>query len=152
MDRLWKIWYGNYAFSLRERYQLPIKESKKKLSCKPKIGEIVHLKKDSSRSKWKLGKFEQSIQSNDGEIRAAKVRMSNGSLLKRPLNLLYPMELAGTNETNHSNNMAENEEEMEGTNQDNNFDDDIPKRSRSKLIASKNSQANTRLQLCREDN
>ena len=94
LDRLWKIWYGHlwYVLSLRERYQLRIKESKKKANCKPKIGEEVHIKEDSPQSKWKLEKLEHLIQGNDGEIRAAKVRMTNGSLLKRPLILLYPME------------------------------------------------------------
>lgn len=43
-----------------------------------------------------MGKIEQLIQSNDGEIRAAKIKISNGHVLKRPLNLLYPMEVAET--------------------------------------------------------
>lgn len=66
--------------------------------------------------------------------------MSNGRLLKPPLNLLNPMELAGTNETDHSNSMIEKEEEIVGTNQDVNIDEEIPKRSRSKRNVSKNSQ------------
>ena len=41
--------------------------------------------------------------------------------------------------------MTEKEEEVEGTNQNSNADDEIPKQSRSKRIASKNSQAKTQL-------
>ena len=37
----------------------------------------------------------------------ARLRMSNGILLKQPLNLLHPTDLARTNETDHSNNMAQ---------------------------------------------
>lgn len=74
-----------------------------------------------------------------------------GKIEIRPLNLLYSMEVAGTNEINPSNNMTEKEKEIGGTNQDNNVDNEIQKRSISKPIASKNSQARTQLQLCNED-
>ena len=50
------------------------------------------------------------------------------------------MELAGTNETDHSNSMIEKEEEIVGTNEDVNIDEEILKRSRSKRNVSKNSQ------------
>lgn len=85
------------------RYQLRIEESKKCSNFKPEIGETGYIKEELPQGKWKLGKLEQLIQSNDEEIRVAKVKMSNESLLKQPLNLLYPIELAGTNETDHSN-------------------------------------------------
>ena len=77
-----------------------------------------------------MGKLEQLIQSNDREIRATKVRISNSSLLKRALNLLYLIELAGINESAQSHSMVEKEEGIEGTNQDNNVENEIPKRSR----------------------
>ena len=34
------------------------------------VGQIVHIK-DASRSKWRMGKIAQLIQSRDNEIRAA---------------------------------------------------------------------------------
>lgn len=80
----------------------------------------------------KLGKSEQLIQSNDREIRATKVRISNSSLLKRALNLLYLIELAGINESTQSHSMVEKEEGIEGSNQDNNVNNEIAKRSRWK--------------------
>lgn len=77
-----------------------------------------------------MGKLEQLIQSNDREIRATKVRISNSSLLKRALNLLYLIESAGINESTQSHSMVEIEEGIEGSNQDNNVNNEIPKRSR----------------------
>ena len=94
LNRLWKVWYQEYVLSLRERYQYSIKESRSTSDSYPSVGEIVHIKEDAPRGMWKMGKIEQLIKSNDGEIRAAKVKISNGHVLKRPLNLLYPMELA----------------------------------------------------------
>lgn len=77
-----------------------------------------------------MGKLEQLIQSNDREIRTTKVRISNSSLLKRALNLLYLIELAGINESTQSHSMVEKEEGIEGSNQDDNVNNEIPKRSR----------------------
>ena len=44
------------------------------------------------------------------------------------------MKVTGINRTNNSNSTREKEEEVEGTSQDNNVDDKIPKRSRSKRM------------------
>lgn len=113
-------------------------KNKKKLNWKPKIRDKVHIKKDSPQGQWKLGKLEQLIQNDDVEISAAKVRISNWSLNKRPLNVLHPMELAGINETDHSNNKAE-KEKIEDTNQDNSVDNEILKWSRVGKRSSKGS-------------
>ena len=146
LDRLWKLWYGHYVLSLRERYQKSIKGSKHTSTCEPRIGEIVHIKEDSPRGKWRMGKLEELIQSNDTEIRAAKVRMSNGNLLKRPLNLLYPMELAESTETEQPKDI-----EMDKEIEKECIQEEYPTRSKSKRVASKNAKAKIRL-LAREEN
>ena len=113
-------------------------KNKKKLNWKPKIRDKVYIKEDSPQGQWKLGKLEQLIQNDDVETSAAKVRISNWSLNKRPLNVLHPMELAGINETDHSNNKAE-KEKIEDTNQDNSVDNEILKWSRVGKRSSKGS-------------
>ena len=72
MDVLWKIWYDYYVLSLREGYQLRIEELKKRSNCKPKVGEMVHIKEDFPQGKRILGKLEPLIQSNDGEVSKIK--------------------------------------------------------------------------------
>ena len=113
-------------------------KNKKKLNWKPKIPDKVHIKEDSPQGQRKLGKLEQLIQNDDVEINAAKVRISNWSLSKRSLNVLHPMELAGINEMDPSNNKAE-KEKIEGTNQDNSVDNEILKWSRVEKRSSKGS-------------
>ena len=103
LNRLWKIWYSHYILSLRERYQTHIQEVKKVSKCEPQIGEIVHVKEELPRGRWKLGRIEELIISKDGETRAAKIRTAHGHVLKRPLTLLYPLELS-TSEPNISMN------------------------------------------------
>ena len=65
--------------------------------------------------------------------------MTNRSFLKQALNLLYPVELAGINETDEPYCTTKKEEEIEDTNKEHNVDNEIPKQSRSKRIASKRS-------------
>ena len=41
-----------------------------------------------------MGKFVQLIESRENEICAASVLLPNGNTIKRPINLLYPLETA----------------------------------------------------------
>ena len=61
------------------------------------VGQIVHIKEDAPRSKWKMGKIIQLIESRDKEVHAASVLLPNGNTIKRPINLLYPLETAPAN-------------------------------------------------------
>ena len=112
--------------------------------CEPRIGEIVHVKEGLPRGKWKLGRIEELIISNDGETRAAKIRTAHGHVLKRPLNLLYPMELS-TFEPNTSMNNVSNtvndEEDVKNEHQE------ILQPRQSKRTASKNAKLKIQLQV-----
>ena len=56
------------------------------------MGSVVLLKEDSPRGVWKMGKIVELMSSSDGKFRAAKVFLPTKKVLKRPLNLLYPLE------------------------------------------------------------
>ena len=60
----------------------------------PMVGQIVHVKKDVPRSKWRMGKIVQLIESRGNKIPVASVLLPNGNTIKRPINLLYPTETA----------------------------------------------------------
>ena len=62
----------------------------------PMVAQIVHIKEDATRSKWRMGRIVQLIESRDNEIRAANVLPPNGNTIKRPINLLYSLETADT--------------------------------------------------------
>ena len=55
------------------------------------MGQIVHIKEDTPRSKWRMGKIVQLIESRDNEICVASVLLPNGKTIKRPINLLCPL-------------------------------------------------------------
>ena len=49
-----------------------------------------------------MGKVTELIQSTDGLIRSAKVKIQNSNTLCRPLCLLYPIETSGKMESNET--------------------------------------------------
>ena len=58
------------------------------------VGQIAHIKEDAPRSKWRMGKMVQLIESRESEMRAASVLLPNGNTVKRPINPLYTLETA----------------------------------------------------------
>ena len=62
------------------------------------MGDVVCVKEDNmKRNMWKLGKVEELIVGKDSVVRGAVVRISRSGkpsvLLRRPLQLLYPLEV-----------------------------------------------------------
>ena len=68
------------------------------------VGDIVLVHdQDHPRTFWRLAKVEKLIESSDNKVRGARVRVGskNGrsSILRRPVQLLYPMEVQCSTET-----------------------------------------------------
>ena len=93
LDAFWKIWREEYLLSLRERTQTKLKCGRVQSPYVPNIGDVVIIKDNTPRGMWKLGRLVKLIISNDGQIRSAKVTLSSGNIISRPLNLLYPLEV-----------------------------------------------------------
>lgn len=51
------------------------------------------IKDNIPRGMWRLSKPVQLITSNDGQIIAAKVKLSSGNIISRSLNVLYLLEV-----------------------------------------------------------
>ncbi|VDP17305.1 unnamed protein product, partial [Heligmosomoides polygyrus] len=101
-ERFWEIWSREYLTSLRERHQISLK-CQKGGSAVPKPGKVVLLVEEVlPRNSWKMGRITKLRESSDGEIREAEVKMPNGRLVRRPLNLLVPLELDEAEEQGQS--------------------------------------------------
>ncbi|VDP53750.1 unnamed protein product [Heligmosomoides polygyrus] len=97
-ERFWTIWCREYLTSLREKHQLNLK-GKKGGNRLPQVGNIVLLVDQIlPRNSWKIGRITRLKESSDGEIREAEVKVPNGRLSRRPINLLVPLELEGTDD------------------------------------------------------
>lgn len=92
LNVFWKIWAEDYLLSLRERTQLQLRGPRIRAKSPPHVGEVVLIKDNLPRGTWKLGRIEELITSQDGEVRSANIRLPSGNIIGRPLNLLCPLE------------------------------------------------------------
>ena len=72
---------------------------------------MVLLKDDLPRGVWRMGKISELIPSQDGKFRAAKVFLPTKKVLKRPLNLLYPLECSNSQEVEQDEQLRETEQD-----------------------------------------
>ena len=128
LDRFWQIWRNDYLLSLRERKQITLKETRVRSPFLATIGDVVLIKDELPRGYWRLGRIQELVQSEDGEIRSAKVLLPSNKLIGRPLNLLYPIECPA-NDTNTEEDSADRGRSISdnGT-QDNQQNEPRPKR------------------------
>lgn len=85
-----KRWRTEYLCQLRS-----IHHNKPDLSKSVKVGDVVLLHEDNKpRLLWRLAVIQQTYQGRDGRIRACDVRLRNQQILKRPIQLLYPLEIS----------------------------------------------------------
>ena len=86
---MWSLWQREYLTTLRERHNLTHTVSK----FQPKKGDVVIVKTDSkNRGTWPLVIVNEVYPGNDGVIRAVQLKTAK-SMLERPVQHLYPLEL-----------------------------------------------------------
>ncbi|KAI1712841.1 pao retrotransposon peptidase domain-containing protein [Ditylenchus destructor] len=92
--KFWERWSEEYLQMLRERSQWTHRAPRLENSTSPKVGEVVLLH-DNLRPKnlWKMGRITEVFETPNG-IRTAKVLMGKDSILTRPVNKLYSLEVS----------------------------------------------------------
>jgi len=89
-DALWTRWQTEYLKALRERHNM--KSNARETTLKP--GDVMIIKSDErNRRKWKLGIVDQLFEGRDGVVRGVRLRAGK-SYLERPIQHLYPLEVA----------------------------------------------------------
>ena len=91
INHFWDRWRKEYGTSLRE-YQKIVQPNDN--LPRINIGDIMIVHENfQPRTLWKMGIIEDVIKGSDRHTRGAVVRISkSNSLIKRPVNLLYPIE------------------------------------------------------------
>lgn len=88
-DKMWSRWQREYLTALRERHNLTHAVTK----FQPKKGDVVIVKTDSkNRGTWPLAIVNEVYPGSDGVIRAVQLKTAK-SMLERPVQHLYPLEL-----------------------------------------------------------
>ena len=95
LDKFWLLWHTEYIRSLRERYKSTHSHKRNALTITPKPGEIVLVEEPNvPRAEWRLARVTKLVASKDNNIRVAKIKVSTGRELIRPISLLYSLELS----------------------------------------------------------
>lgn len=90
MGQFWQQWKKEYLTGLREFHH----HNKSELKHSSVVqGDVVVIHDDTPRTRWKLAVVTELIPGRDGRVRAAHLRTSNGKILVRPVEKLYPLEI-----------------------------------------------------------
>ena len=97
LNHFWKRWRTEYLSCLREVHSQLSRKTQGDSSVIA-IGDVVIVKDDHlPRGHWKLGVVQEVLTGRDGLTRAAVVKVAGSnrqqSTLKRPVQLLYPLEI-----------------------------------------------------------
>ena len=94
LNCFWKRWRREYLLELQEAHRLRCANHGLQMSQ----GNIVVVYSDDQpRSCWKIGQVEHIIEGADGHARAARIcvsRKGRTKILNRPIQHLYPLEVA----------------------------------------------------------
>uniref|UniRef100_A0A915PBM7 DUF5641 domain-containing protein n=1 Tax=Meloidogyne floridensis TaxID=298350 RepID=A0A915PBM7_9BILA len=95
LNELWKRWKKEYLIWLRDRSQWTMKGPRSQTKREPNVGEIVILEEEFvPRNLWKIAKIIELLDTKDGRcVRNVKILLPNGTIVSRPINRLYPLEL-----------------------------------------------------------
>lgn len=103
LNLFWKVWRDEYLLSLRERTQSVLKSRQIQSHFSPNIDNIVLIKDDIPRGCWRVGTVVSLVFSLDWCVRSAKVALSSGRVIARPLNLLFPVEVCKNTDESREN-------------------------------------------------
>ena len=96
LSHFWKRWRAEYLLELRNAHNQLKKTAGSRVVS---VGDLVLVHDETHpRSYLKMGKDERLLMSKDGQSGGAEVRVqgrgsSGGRLLRRPLQLLYPLQM-----------------------------------------------------------
>ena len=94
---------GEYLKALEERKRQYNKEN----VTTPKIGSIVLLKDDvKNKANWRIARRVNHIYGRDGVIRGFKLKLGNGYIIDRPVQLVCDLEIGGEESTVRLNSEA----------------------------------------------
>jgi len=108
LKSFWNCWKKEYLVNLREFDQ----KRRKKIRASPSVGEVAILQDQTPRTQWKLCRIEELISGKDGMVRAVKVRMGNGTILRRPIQHLYSLEIYDENEDQSKKETVKSSQEI----------------------------------------
>ena len=100
VNHYWERWRREYVLNLRN-WKAKYKRTN---ALVPEVNDVVVVFEEKvPRQSWCIGRITETITSHDGQIRGAKVFIGKSkAVIERPVNKLYPIELASENTMQNS--------------------------------------------------
>ena len=90
IGQFWKVWQKEYITNLRQFHGV----KRVKESSNIKLNDVLIIQDEKiPRHLWRLGRVVEILKGRDNRIRGAKLKIGTGSLINRPINRLYPLEM-----------------------------------------------------------
>ncbi|EYC23035.1 hypothetical protein Y032_0016g3087 [Ancylostoma ceylanicum] len=92
-EKFWKIWRNHYVTNLREQHKWNI-SGKRHSNKAPTTGDVVLVSDPVlPRNEWKMARITETHPGLDGEIRDVELVTATKRKIRRPVNLLIPLEI-----------------------------------------------------------
>ena len=95
IDKFWADWSSGYVQNLIDSHT---RRRRNEPDKRPQLNDVVMIEDERDKFAWKVARIVKLITSNDGRIRTVEVVTGTGSILRRPINKCYPLELSSANE------------------------------------------------------
>lgn len=90
LQHFWNRWRREYMMELRSAHYM----STQSQSVPFKVGDIALIFEHMQpKHMWKMGRIEETFIGRDGKIRSCAIRLPSRAVIKRPVQLLYPLEM-----------------------------------------------------------
>ncbi|VDP54846.1 unnamed protein product [Heligmosomoides polygyrus] len=110
-ERFWKIWQKQYLTSLREK-QKTLLTNRRQGQVIPKTGDVVLICDPVlPRNDWRVARITDVKQETDGFIREVELFTSTHREIRRPVNLIIPLEIESHDAENDSNDQIEDNDD-----------------------------------------
>ncbi|EPB67263.1 integrase core domain protein [Ancylostoma ceylanicum] len=110
-ERFWNIWQEQYLSSLREHHRMRVSQNRSSPTT-PKKGAVVLISDPVlPRNNWRMARITDTKRSSDGAIREVELTTSTRTKIRRPVNLIIPLELEDNDNRTRKN--SENDEGCE---------------------------------------
>uniref|UniRef100_A0A8L8KTV9 Integrase catalytic domain-containing protein n=1 Tax=Heligmosomoides polygyrus TaxID=6339 RepID=A0A8L8KTV9_HELPZ len=107
-EKFWNIWQQQYLTSLRETHKRLISD-RRLVNDIPTVGDIVLVSDPVlPRNEWKMARIIATRQGADGAVREAELLTATKRKIRRPVNLLIPLEIP-EDRSSESGNTSKND-------------------------------------------
>ena len=96
IERYWTIWSQQYLTALREMHKLHM-DNRRSTAMAPAVGAVVLIADPiHPRNTWRMARITKLQRSADGAVREAHLTLPNRRIIRRPINILVPLEIDDT--------------------------------------------------------